>query len=79
VTLTDLLICYAVYRNSKAQDLAIYLSKVSKIIRDDTSCGQSKLICRRFIKLVSNRQYEDALNCLKLGYDEFYIREVCKG
>lgn len=79
MTLTDLLICYAIYRNSKAQDLAIYLSKVSKIIRDDTTCDQSKLICRRLIKLVSNRQYDDALHCLKVGYDEFYIRECCKG
>jgi hypothetical protein len=78
MTLTDLLICYAVYRHTPAQGLARYLSKVCKIIRDDTSCDQSKLICRRMIKLVSMRQYEDAIHCLKVGYEEFYIREACK-
>ena len=76
MTLTDLLICYSVYRNDPdSKRLARYLREVCKIIRDCTKCQSSKLVCRRTIKLVSLGQYEDAIHCLHVGYEEFYIRE----
>lgn len=80
MTLTDLLICYATYRTDPdSKRLARYLREVCKVIRDCTTCQSSKLVCRRTIKLVALGQYDDAVHCIHVGFEEFYIREACRG
>ena len=74
-TLTDLLICYAWNRAISEQHLLKYLKDVCKIIRDNSECESTVTICRRFIKLISLRKGPEALAALKVGYEEFYLRE----
>lgn len=76
-TLTDLLICYAWNKSISEKHLTKYLRDVCKIIRDNSKCQETVTICRKFIKLISLRKGAEAINCLKVGYEAFYISEVC--
>ena len=73
-TLTDLLICYAWNRNLTPDNLARYLRDVCKIIRDNTHSPATVSLCKRFIKLIKMGKKSEAVECLRKGYIEEYIR-----
>jgi hypothetical protein len=73
-TLNDLLICYAWNRGLKPDYFARYLRDVCRVIRDNTHSPATSSLCRRFIKLVKMGKSEAAINCLRRGYVEEYIR-----
>ena len=73
-TLNDLLICYAWNQNLRPDYFARYLRDVCRIFRDNTHSPATASLCRRFIKLIKMGKGSEAVECLRKGYLEDYVR-----
>ena len=77
-SIRDMFLAYDCRKHLPVKEICLNLKKLSKMARDETTDQQFKKICKGFIKLVSNGQYDEALKSILIGYQYYILSESTK-